>query len=136
MSDPVTPPAYDWLQHHEYLLLTTFKRDGSGVPTAVWFGAAGGKLYVYSNATAGKVKRIRATGRVEVCPCSVGGKPTGPTAAGQAIVLPDDQQSYVHGLLNRKYGWKKRVIDITGKTVEALHLRKPQADAVIEVTLN
>lgn len=63
----------------------------------MWFAAAGGKLYLYSAKNAGKVKRVRATGRVEVCPCTMRGKPTGPAITGHGEVLPDARTEFVFG---------------------------------------
>ena len=45
----------------KYALITTFKRDGTPIPTPVWFGVADGRLYLRCEATVGKVKRIEVT---------------------------------------------------------------------------
>ena len=47
----------------KYLNLETYRRNGNGVRTPVWFAAApegggGQKLYVYTTADSGKAKRI------------------------------------------------------------------------------
>ena len=126
--------TYDWIQHQPYLLLTTFKRDGTGVPTPVWFAAAGGKLYLYSAKNAGKVKRVRATGRVEVCPCSMRGRPTGPAITGQGVVLPDARTAFVFGLLKSKYGWRFRLVNL-GSAIKGTLTRHLSADDCIEITL-
>ena len=127
--------TYDWIQHQSYLLLTTFKRDGTAIPTPVWFAAAGGKLYVYSGKNAGKVKRIRATGRVEVCPCTMKGKPTGPAITGQGTVLEEDRGAFVHGLLKAKYGWRMTLVNF-GSTVKGAVTRQKSEDDCIEITLD
>lgn len=126
--------TYDWIQHQSYLLLTTFKRDGTGVPTPVWFAAAGGKLYLYSAKNAGKVKRIRATGRVEVGPCTMRGKPTGPAISGTGAVLGDERGEFVRGLLKAKYGWRVTLIDL-GATLKGTVTRHRAEDDCIEITL-
>ncbi|WP_306471851.1 PPOX class F420-dependent oxidoreductase [Streptomyces sp. st140] len=53
----------------KYVLLTTFRRDGRAVPTPVWVMRDGDCLAVWSAVEAGKVKRIRNSGRVTVAPC-------------------------------------------------------------------
>jgi PPOX class probable F420-dependent enzyme len=127
--------TYDWIQHQPYLLLTTFKRDGTPVPTPVWFAAAGGELYLSSGRNAGKVKRIRATGRVEVCPCTMRGKPTGPAITGQGTVLGDDRAEFVHGLLKAKYGWRRTLVHL-GSAIKAAVTRHRSEDDCIAVTLD
>jgi len=34
------------IQNQKYISLTTFRKNGTGVPTPVWFGEDSGKLYV------------------------------------------------------------------------------------------
>ena len=119
----------------QYVLLTTFRKSGLAVQTAVWFAESGGKLYVYCDADSGKAKRLRNNSAVELRVCSVGGKPTGPVFAGEAIVLPDDQRAFVHGLLDRKYGWKKRLVGLASAIPTRLHLRKAHPEACLEITL-
>ena len=127
--------TYDWIQHQSYLLLTTYKRDGTAVPTPVWFAAAGGKLYVYSAKNAGKVKRIRTTGRVEVCPCAMKGKPTGPAIAGRGVVLDEDRAEFVHGLLKAKYGWRLTMVNL-GSSIKGAITRHKAEDDCLEITLD
>ena len=48
-----------------YINLRTFKRDGTGVDTPVWFAESDGKLYVFTEGDAYKVKRLRRDARTE-----------------------------------------------------------------------
>ncbi|MFD8972649.1 MULTISPECIES: hypothetical protein [unclassified Streptomyces] len=50
----------------KYLLLTTFRRNGTAVPTPVRVMLDGRAPAVWSTADAGNVKRIRNSGRVTV----------------------------------------------------------------------
>jgi len=52
-----------------YLSLATFKRDGSEVPTPVWFAELDGSLYAFSERRAGKIKRLRNSPRARVAIC-------------------------------------------------------------------
>ena len=54
----------------EYLLLTTFRKDGTPVPTPVWVapGPTDDVIYAWSAKETGKVKRIRRSGDVEIGP--------------------------------------------------------------------
>ena len=134
ISDAVSGPSL--LTDGQYINLTTFKRDGTGVSTPVWFAVDGGKLYIYSNLNAGKMKRVRKNSSVEVAPCDLRGKPTGPPVAARAIELPESSGSYVHGLLNRKYGWKKRILTAGAVIPEFLRIRKRKPDGYIEVSFS
>jgi uncharacterized protein len=124
----------DWASDAQYVNLITFKRDGTAMASPVWFAADKGKLYIYSNLDAGKMKRVRNNGSVEIGPCDVRGKSTGPTIAARAVELPESSSSYVHGLLNKKYGWKKRLMNIGTAVPELLHIRKRKPDGFIEVS--
>jgi PPOX class probable F420-dependent enzyme len=44
----------------QFISLTTFRRDGTPVPTTVWFARDGDHVIVGTATEAGKVKRIRA----------------------------------------------------------------------------
>ena len=76
----VQPAPFPALRGHQYALLTTFRKSGQPVPTPVWFAEDGGKVYVYTRSDSGKVKRIRAGGRVELAPCDARGTLLGPAA--------------------------------------------------------
>jgi uncharacterized protein len=137
MSSPSTPPSpYDWIQHHQYVSLTTFKKSGQRVPTPIWFATAGGKLYMYSELNAGKMKRIRNNARVEVAPCTARGKVIGPAVTGTAIAMTAEKGVFVHELLNRKYTWKKRIFEFGASIPEKLGIRKGNPEGYIEVVLD
>ncbi|MEU6182867.1 PPOX class F420-dependent oxidoreductase [Streptomyces coeruleorubidus] len=68
-SAPLPGGSVERLAACRYVLLTTFRRDGRAVPTPVWVMRDGDCLAVWSVADAGKVKRIRNSGRVTVAPC-------------------------------------------------------------------
>lgn len=99
-----------------YVSLTTYRRSGAAVATPVWACADGGCLYVWTLASSGKVKRIRATGRVTVAPCDVRGRiPEGAvTAEGTGRVLDADGLERVRRLMTVKYGLQFRLIDLSG----------------------
>jgi len=97
--------------NHKYLNLETCRKSGKPVPTPVWFAEDNGVLYVYSNASTGKVKRIRNNPRVRIVPCDVRGGPTGEWIKAQARIVDDVEAQRGHQLLNRKYGWQKKLID-------------------------
>ncbi|MGW5454663.1 PPOX class F420-dependent oxidoreductase [Nocardia sp. NPDC003979] len=99
----------DDLSTGKYLLLTTFRRDGTPVPTPVWVMRDGTALAVWSAADTGKVKRIRNSGRVTVCSCDWRGKPLGVPVPGFAEVLTPGESAHFTGLMKRKYGLVARI---------------------------
>ncbi len=126
------------IEQAQYISLSTFRRNGTAVATAVWFATDGGKIYLYSALDAGKMKRVRATGKVTVVPCDVKGKvaPGAVPATGSAVELPAERGSFVHGLLNRKYGWKKHTMEFFMVIPEKLRIRKASPDGFVEITLD
>jgi PPOX class probable F420-dependent enzyme len=93
----------------KYLNLETYRKNGAAVLTPVWFAQDAGVLYIYSLANAGKVKRIRNNPRVRVMPCDVRGKPKGEWVEGAARILDAAGSERAHRLLDKKYGWMKKV---------------------------
>ncbi len=84
--------------------LTTFRKDGTAVATPVWVARVGDELRVWTAADAGKVKRIRRSGAVQVAPCTTRGKPMGAPIDAQARLLPDAEVQGVLDALVQKYG--------------------------------
>ena len=67
------------------VLLTTYRRDGTPVGTPVNIAVDGDLAFVRTWDAAWKLKRIRNNPEVEVAPCTVRGKPTGPAIRARAI---------------------------------------------------
>src|SRR5512133_4259138 len=75
------------LAKEPFINITTFKRDGTPVATPVWCVGDNGSLLVYTEADSGKVKRIRRKPHVTVAPCNFRGKPRGPAADADAVLV-------------------------------------------------
>lgn len=108
MKTRALDPAWS-LARSRYLLLTTYRRDGTPVDTPVWFVGRGRRLYVWTDARSGKVRRIRADARVTVAACTLRGRSTGPSVKGTATVLPPAAGSEVRRLLDRRYRMSRPV---------------------------
>jgi PPOX class probable F420-dependent enzyme len=91
-----------------YVSLTTFRRDGTPVPTPLWFAESGDKLYIMTRGDSWKYKRIRNNPEVRVAPCTARGRVTGPEFAGTARLLPESEWAGTRQLLARKY-WLMRL---------------------------
>ena len=88
-----------------FLNLETFRRNGSGVKTPVWFTRDDETLYVRTVAGSGKVKRIKNNGSVRIVPCQANGTPTGEWITACAVEVTDPETTeLVRCLLEKKYG--------------------------------
>jgi PPOX class probable F420-dependent enzyme len=86
-----------------YISLKTFRKNGDGVATPVWFGEEGDRLYVMTRSDMGKVKRIRNNPKVGVSPCTIRGKVTGAEFTATARMLPQEDHAHARQTINRKY---------------------------------
>ncbi len=102
--------------NRKYLNLVTYRRSGTAASTPVWFVEEGGVLYVRTPARSGKVKRLRNDPRVRLVPSDGRGNPTGAWVDGRARVVADDAEAEMADrLVHRKYGWRKKLIELRYK---------------------
>ena len=66
--------ALSALERATYISLETFKKDGNGVKTPVWFARNGDALYVFTDGTSFKVKRISRNSKGRVAECNSTGR--------------------------------------------------------------
>ena len=90
--------------------LATFRKNGREVRTPVWIAREGARLYVWTNRTSGKVKRLRANRSVRLAPCDARGKLRGDWVEGRARLLesPEELERGLETVI-RKYGWQMRL---------------------------
>ncbi|MDZ4766563.1 MAG: PPOX class F420-dependent oxidoreductase [Chloroflexota bacterium] len=100
------------LQGHQYMSLTTFRKNGQPVPTPVWFAQVGDKLYVVTQGESGKVKRIKYNAQVEVAPCDVRGSILGGLHEAMARILPPADFQHGNRALSQKYGLPYRLFKL------------------------
>lgn len=91
------------LGSQKYISLETFKKNGQGVKTPVWFVLHNGALYVYTEADSWKIKRIRNNPRVRVAACNIRGDVKGPWLDATASLVEGDERRAADELLDRKY---------------------------------
>jgi uncharacterized protein len=98
----------------KYLSLETFRKNGEGVRTPVWFAAekdgAAEVLFIYTIGEAGKVKRIRNNPRVRIAPCDMRGNVTGKFVEARVEILSGVAAAHATQLLNRKYFPLKQIL--------------------------
>jgi PPOX class probable F420-dependent enzyme len=96
----------------KYLSLESFRKTGAPVRTPVWFAEQDGKIYIYSLADAGKVKRIRNNPKVRVAPCDVRGGNIGEWIDASAKIEDSGGERLGMSVLTKKYGLMKRLGDL------------------------
>jgi len=127
MSTALERATFPDLRREQYIALTTFRKTGQAVTTPVVFAASLGTIYVGTRADAGKLKRLRRSGRVTLAPCTYSGKVTGSVSAGKARILTEPQEcTAASTALAKKYGF---MLPLTRNAWRLLH-RKAKADEV------
>lgn len=95
----------------KYISLETFKKNGQGVKTPIWFAESDGVFYVYTLADSWKVKRIRNNPKVRIATCTMRGKVTGEWVDATAKILESTEARRADEMLTKKYGLPKRLGD-------------------------
>ncbi|MDI9930894.1 PPOX class F420-dependent oxidoreductase [Rhodococcus sp. IEGM 1354] len=88
----------------KYVLLTTFKKDGTAVPTPLWGALDGDRLLVWTVSDSWKVKRIRRNSKVLLAPCDMRGKPQGDAVDATAEILDASGTEKARAAIVSKYG--------------------------------
>jgi len=78
------PAPFSQFEGEKVISLETYRRNGQPVRTPVWFLKEDGTLYVHTDDSTGKVKRIRRNPRVRVAPSHFRGKPKADYIEAQA----------------------------------------------------
>ena len=117
------------LDREGYISLETFRRTGVGVPTPVWFALGDGRLWVFSEAKAGKIKRLRNSDRARIAACNVSGRVRGPWWDARARIVSEPARiRTAYDALHAKYGWKMKIADFFSTLTGRIHKR-----AIIEI---
>ena len=108
--------TFDVLQINKYVSLESFRTNGQGVRTPVWFAAdpvdaAPKTLYIYSTADSGKAKRIRRNSRVRIAPCDMRGHLLGDWIEARAEIVGGEEARRGIRLLKTKYKPWKQLLD-------------------------
>ncbi|MGE5135267.1 MAG: PPOX class F420-dependent oxidoreductase [Gemmatimonadota bacterium] len=118
-----------------YLSLTSYRRDGTGVATPVWFVQDKGLILVQTDAESGKARRIRRDPSVTIAPCTATGRLRGTPARATARQLPAGAMSGAEPLFRRKYRFDLLVLRPVRAVQAALGRgRQPGTPVIIEIT--
>ena len=101
--------------NQRYVNLESFRKNGQGIRTPLWFVEAKGVLYMRTPAQSAKVKRIRNNPHVRLVPSDVRGNPKGVWIDGEARLIEAAEAEWVNQLVKRKYGRFKWLIDIRSR---------------------
>jgi uncharacterized protein len=108
-------PTFAEVAKAQYVLLTTFTKDGRPKPTPIWVALDGDRLLVISGAKSWKVKRIRNTSRVTLAICDMRGRPKSEAIEATAAILDTSQTGAVYDAIGQRYGLVGRVFNIFSK---------------------
>jgi len=121
--DPATTP---------YVSLETYRKTGVGVSTPVWVATLQDCHYVFSEARAGKVKRIRNNRRIKIAACSYSGTVSGEWLSGQVCIVTEPALiRRVYAAFTAKYGWQFRLTNVLSRLSGRYHQR-----AMLEISLD
>ncbi|ARF56948.1 PPOX class F420-dependent oxidoreductase [Streptomyces gilvosporeus] len=104
MTTPPSPGLAEF-ERQGAILLTTYKRDGTGVGTPVNIAVDGDHAYIRTYGSSWKAKRMRNFPEVEFCAATWRGRPTGPVRKGRVRLLDPQAREYrrAERSLTRKY---------------------------------
>ena len=111
VAESAASGSLDTLDGSHYCLVLSLRRDGTPVPTPVWFGVEDGRIYFRAEAGSGKLKRIRANPSVRVARCGARGRPSAPPFEGTARLVPPDEEARAERAIQRNYGRARRVYE-------------------------
>jgi uncharacterized protein len=109
------PPTFQDVAKAQYVLLTTFTKDGRPKPTPIWAANDGGRLLVITQAKSWKVRRIRNTPRVTLAACDMRGNPKSEAIEATATILDPSQTGVVYDAIGHEYGIVGRVFNLFSK---------------------
>jgi len=114
----------------KYLSVTSFRRDGTGVATPVWFAIDGGRLVFQTDPQSFKARRIRSNPAVEIASCNAGGRLSGPRMTATAEFVDEGQAETVERLLADKYRVDRVIVMPIYRLIQRLRGRPVASESV------
>ena len=120
-----------------FLSVTSFKRDGTGVATPVWFVSDGRRLFALTDLQSAKVRRVRRNPRVLVAPCRADGKlRREPVPAHAEVLTSTVDLEHVQKLLLERYRITYRLVMVAYRLGRRVRGRSSVADgAALAITV-
>ena len=107
--------TFDDVSKAQYVLLTTFTKDGRPKPTPIWAAPDGNGLLVITQENSWKVKRIRNTPRVTIAKCDMRGNVKGEAVEATATILDRSRTGDAYDAIGRRYGLVGKVFNFFSK---------------------
>ena len=117
------------LAGEKYINLETYRKNGQGVRTPVWFvemiNGDVSVLYVRTSDDTGKYKRVRNNSSVQIAPCNMRGSVKGNWVKGEARIADEEEKIKVFKMLEKKYGiiYKMTRMFLSGKNYVVIAIR-------------
>lgn len=102
----------DLFKKEQYINLETFRKNGVGVKTPVWFVEVNGELCFTTEPQSGKVKRMRNNPAVKIAPCKMDGTVTGEWLPASIRFMQGDEIQIVDKQYSKKYGLMKVLFEL------------------------
>jgi len=126
------------LGDEKYVLLTTYKRDGTPVATPVWAAPLEtGEFGFWTSSGSGKAKRLAHTSRVAIQPCDARGKvkPGSEQIEATARLVEGDEMDEIQRKIKEKYGLMTKVTKALGSVGGVIKRNRiPYGDRGVIVT--
>jgi uncharacterized protein len=136
---PAQRPAADLgaLFPGRYLSVTSFKRDGTGVATPVWFVSDGRRLFALTDLHSAKIRRIRRNPHVLIASCRADGKlRSEPVPARAEVLTAAPKLERVQKLLIERYKLSYRIVMLIYRVGRRLRVQRSVADgAALAITV-
>ncbi|HEY7109319.1 MAG TPA: PPOX class F420-dependent oxidoreductase [Nitrososphaeraceae archaeon] len=99
----------------KYISIETYKKNGTGVRTPVWFIIHQGLIYFRTDKKSGKVKRLKNNPHVKIAPCDIRGNIKKEWLDGKAHFANSEESSIAYGMIGKKYGVRAKLVRIVNK---------------------
>jgi uncharacterized protein len=127
------------LGDEKYVLLTTFRRDGTPVSTPVWVVPIDeGRVGFWTSSGSGKAKRLAHTERVTLQPCNARGQVKAGTSASEATarLVTGSEFDLITSKIKAKYGAMTKVTKLLAAIGGTFKGRRiPYGDRGVIITL-
>ena len=103
MVDNETGKNLTQLKNGSHISIKTFRKNGEGAATPVWFLEDQDKFFICTGGATYKVKRIRNNPEVQIAASDTSGKLMGDYFEGKARILAKDEVDPIYTLFRKKY---------------------------------
>ena len=124
MVDKETGKKLTKLKDGKHISIKTFRKNGNGVATPVWFVEENDKFFICTGGATFKVKRIRNNPEIQIATSDASGNLKGEYFEGKARILAKDEVDPIYTLFRKKYsGFRMwNFFANLGKKVEKKHI--------------